>query len=295
MNSILFAHLKIALAMAIVGSSVVFGKLITSSFPVSLASELRFIIASVILILFFYYKENKMPSIPATYLLILFLQAFTGVFLFNIFMLYGLKFTTAMEAGIITSSLPAVVGVIAFLFLKEKITFKKGVGILLAVLGVLLMNVVGGETGEVTSLFGNFLVIGAVICEALFITLGKTAANKLTPLTVTTMISIIGVILFLPFAIYESFHFNFSSVGVWDWMNIIYFGVVVTVVAFLLMYQGLAKVSASSAGVLTSVLPVSSIVLSFVILQEEITLPHLLGILFIFGAICFISLNPSSK
>lgn len=297
MNPLVIAHLQIILAMAIVGSSVVFGKLITSTFPVFLASELRFIIATVILLALFYHKEKRLPSIETKYLRTLFLQALTGVFLFNLFMLYGLRYTTAVDAGIITSTLPAVVGIIAFLFLKEKLSIKKGLGILFAVSGVLLINLVGDGAGGVhsLSLMGNLLIFGAVIGEALFITLGKSVTPYINPLTITTMMSLFGLVLFLPFSIYEAVHFDFSAVGLMDWLNIIYFGVVVTVLAFLLMYQGLSKVSASSAGVLTSVLPVSSLILSAVILQETITLYHLLGMVFVFGAICFISVEPKRK
>lgn len=91
MHKNLSAYLQMTLAMAIVGSSVVAGKLIVASFPVS--------------------KREWA---------ILFLQALTGVFLFNIFLLYGVKFTGSVESGIITSTTPAMVGIISFLFLKER-------------------------------------------------------------------------------------------------------------------------------------------------------------------------------
>nr|WP_246234725.1 DMT family transporter [Bacillus aquiflavi] len=222
--------------MAIVSSSVVFGKLITSSFPVFLASELRFIISTVIFIFLLYYKEKSFPSIQLKYIIVLFLQALTDVFLFNIFMLYGLKYTSAIEAGIITSTLPAVIGVIAFIFLKEKLTIQKGFGITFAVLGVLLMNLLSeNDINGSASFFGNLLVFGAVIGEALFITLGKTVSNKLSPLTIATIINLFGLILFFPFSIYQAFHFYFSSVRILDWVNILYFGVVVTVIAFILI------------------------------------------------------------
>ena len=293
MNPSKLAYTKIALAMAIVGSSVVFGKLIISSFPVFLASELRFIIASIILIPLLLRQEKQFPYIRYKDLFILFLQALTGVFLFNVFMLYGLKFTTAIEAGIITSTLPAVIGLVSFLFLKERLTIKKGFGIIFAVLGVLLINFIGGELSNLNSLLGNFLILGAVLGETLFITFGKLVSNRLTPLTISTMMSIFGLIMFLPFSIYEAMDFDFSSVGMGDWINILYFGIVVTVFAFLLMYQGLSKVSASSAGVLTSVLPLSSITLSFLILKEEFLLTHFLGMLFVLIAIFFISKDSS--
>lgn len=289
MNPSVMAYTKIAFAMAIVGSSVVFGKLITFKFPIFLASELRFIIASIILIPLLLRKEKQFPIIRFKDLSILFLQALTGVFLFNVFMLYGLKYTTAIEAGIITSTLPAVIGLVAFLFLKERMTIKKGLGIIFAVSGVFLINLVGGEVGNNNSLLGNILIFGAVLGETLFITLGKLLSNRLAPLTISTMMSILGLIMFLPFSIYEAKDFDYSSVGIGDWLNILYFGIVVTVLAFLLMYQGLSKVPASSAGVLTSVLPLSSVILSFLILKEKFLLTHMIGMSFVLIAIFFIS------
>lgn len=200
-------------------------------------------------------------------------------------MLYGLKLTSAIEAGIVTSTLPAVIGLVSFLFLKEKLTIKKAVGIIFAVVGVLLINLFGDDVGTKNSLIGNLLIFGAVLGETLFITLGKSVSNRLTPLTISTMMSIFGLIMFLPFSIYEAQNFGFTSVGIRDWLNILYFGIVVTVLAFILMYQGLSQVSASSTGVLTSVLPVSTVILSFVILKEELTLVHLLGMFFVLAAI----------
>lgn len=123
MNEHLVPSLKIILAMIIVGSSVVVGKLIVQSFPVFLASELRFLVASIIFVPLLI-KFEGFPSISKGDLLILFLQALSGVFLFNIFMLYGLTITTAIEGGIITSTIPAVTGGLAFLSIKEKLTKK---------------------------------------------------------------------------------------------------------------------------------------------------------------------------
>ncbi|WP_113754643.1 DMT family transporter [Priestia endophytica] len=301
MKGTIIAYIQISLAMMIVGSSVVAGKLIISSFPVFLASELRFIVASLILVPLLLWKEKRFPRIERSVFGILFLQALTGVFLFNIFMLYGLKFTTAVEAGIITSTLPAVIGVIAVLFLKEKLSRTKVIGIVLAVIGVSLMSILSGGGGNVSSLFGNSLIVGSVLTEALFITLGKAISqgkaisHKVTPLTISTIMSVFGLILFLPFSIYEGMSFSFSTVDMVDWMNILYFGVVVTVLAFLLMYQGLTKVSASSAGVLTSILPLSTVLISFLILKEEILISHLLGMLFVIAAIFILSKDMSGE
>jgi drug/metabolite transporter (DMT)-like permease len=286
-NNVLYSYLKISLAMMIVGSSVVVGKLIISSFPVFLASELRFIVASIILIPLLLLKEKKV-KLHSKDLFLLFLQALTGVFLFNVFMLYGLKYTTAIEAGIITSTLPAIVGILSFLFLKERLTIRRTIGILFAVFGLVLINIIGGKPDSI-SLFGNLMIIGAVVGEALFMIIGKAVSSRLSPLLISTLMSVFGLIMFLPFSVYEALHFDFSALTALDWGYILYFGVVVTVIAFILMYQGLSKVSASSAGVFTSVLPISTLILSFFLLNEDILPIHIVGVLFVLVAIYFIT------
>lgn len=285
------AYIELTLAMVIVGSSVVIGKLIIASFPVFLASALRFGIASVVLVPLLLAKEGKNVVIGKRDWFILFLQAFTGVFLFSIFLLYGLKFTSAAEAGIITSTTPAVVGVISFLFLKEKLTFNKVVGIALAVCGVLLINVLGGvsdtERGPF-SLFGNMLIFGAVVGEALFTIFRKLSSNIISPLRTATLMSLLGLAMFSPFALYEAVQFDFSGTTILDWIPVFYYGIVVTVIAFILWFQGVMKVSASVAGVFTGIMPVSAVLLSYMILGEAFAWSHLWGGLCVLVGIGFI-------
>lgn len=110
-----------------------------------------------------------------------------------------------------------------------------------------------------SSLLSNFLIFGAVISEALFILFGKFIAQRASPLAISTIVSFFGAILFLPFSLYEGSQFEFKEVSITEWGFVLYFGLVVTVFAFILMHQGMSKVSASVAGVLTSFIPLSSI------------------------------------
>ncbi|MDL4839436.1 DMT family transporter [Aquibacillus rhizosphaerae] len=291
MNEKVLAYLKVIAAMVIVGSSVVTGKILIQTMPIFLASELRFLVASLILVPLLIFKEG-IPSLNKKDIVILFFQSFTGVFLFSIFMLYGLKFTTAMEAGLVTSTLPAMVALLAYFITKEKLTRNKIVGILTAILGVIILNISGVvhemQVGNL-KILGNLLVLGAVMGEALFIILGKSISKKISPLAITTGVSIIGVLLFLPMAIYDIIRANYSFGYVHDWLLISYFGIIVTVLAFLLMYQGIAILPATTVGILTSVLPLSTVILSFFFLREPFHYYHLIGFCLIFIAIYFTS------
>jgi drug/metabolite transporter (DMT)-like permease len=185
LNDKWIAYIELTLAMAIVGSSVVVGKLLIASFPVFLGARLRFAIASAVLLPMLIGREKGIPSITRKDWLFLFLQILTGVFLFSIFLLYGLKWTTAAESGIISSTTPAVLGLIAFLFLKERLTRNKVIGIAFTLFGIIAINLIGttasAERGT-NPLLGNLLVFGAVVGEALFTIFRKVVSEKVTPL-----------------------------------------------------------------------------------------------------------------
>ncbi len=219
MNRWIWSSGKVIVAMSIVGSSVVAGKLVVQSFPIFLANELRFLVAAIILIPL-WIKIEGFSTLNRKELVAVFLQALLGVFLFNILMLHGLSKTTAMEAGIITGTLPVCTAILSYFILKEKLTRNMGISILLAVVGAIFMNIANYSATNhySTSLLGNLFILGAVFCESLFIIIGKLISYRMSALTVSTMVSLFGVILFFPLAVAESRYFEFEEISAAEWV-----------------------------------------------------------------------------
>ncbi|EWH23133.1 DMT family transporter [Bacillus haynesii] len=287
MRNPISVYFSLALAMAIVGSSVVVGKLMVKTIPVFLSSGIRFFIAAAVLMILLFWIEKGFPALSKKDVFVLLLQSFTGVFLFSICMLYGVKLTTGMESGIITSTTPMAVGVLAFFLLKEKIEKRMAAGIVLAVIGVLAINLfgAGGQAGSSFALMGNLLIAAAVIGEAMFTLLAKLLSPHISALAISAFVSLFGFLFFLPFAVIEAVSFDFSGPGLLDWSYVLYYALIVTVLAFYLWYNGVTKVPAGVSGIFTSVLPVSAVVLSGVILKEQFTFVHLIGIVFVIAGI----------
>lgn len=292
------AHLKISAAMCIIGSFVVVNKLMIERFPVFLASEIRLLIGALFLLSILRWKERRWPRLTARDASILFMESLIGVFVFSLCLLYGLRTTSAMEAGMITSTVPAAVAIVAVLLFKEKVTKYQLCGILLAVMGASCINVLGNGSpmSDVyrSSLPGNLLVLGAVCGEAIFITLGKLVSERVSPLSISAYVASIGALLFMPGAIYESVTFPFEDVTVQDWLLLAYAGVIVTALAVLLLNQGMRNTSGGSVAVLTALMPMSSVVLAIAVLQEPFHPYHAAGIALVTGSILLIS-RPSIK
>ena len=273
--------------MAIVGSSVVVGKLAVARLPVFLLSGLRFAVAAGIMVILVALFERPLPRLRRRDVAVLALQAFAGIFAFNVLLLYGLAFTSAAEGGIVTSTTPAVAATLAVIALGERWSRASTAGAALVVLGVLVLNIAGGglATRGSSPLLGNLLVFGAVVGEGVFVVCSRVAAQRLSPLVVATAISVLGFVMFLPAAVLEMRVFPVSRLAPIDWVIVGYYGVVVTVVAFLLWARGVARVPASTASVFTGVLPVSALALSHLALGERISPWHVLAAALVAGGI----------
>ena len=77
------AYINLTLAMVIVGSSVVAGKIMVDELPVFLASTLRFILALAILIPILYLREGGLPRLSRRSWIMLGVQSLCGSFLFT--------------------------------------------------------------------------------------------------------------------------------------------------------------------------------------------------------------------
>lgn len=284
------AYLNLSLAMVLVGSSVVAGKVMVAELPIFLASAMRFVLALIILIPIVKLREGGLPRISRRSWVMMGLQSMCGSFLFTVFLLYGLTMTGPASAGVITSTTPACMGIIAWMFLGDRPSRRIGLGIGLSVLGVAVINLV--QSGDVIGsnpVFGNLLVLGAVVFESLFLLIRKTVPEPLSPLVVATIISGFGLLWFLPMGIVEAVGTDFAAITATGWLVVVYYGGFVTVLAYLFWFAGITRVSPSIAGIFTAVMPVSAIVLSALVLGESIGWQQLTGCACVLGGIVLIS------
>jgi len=287
------AYLDLALAMTIVGSSVVVAKSITGHIPIFLALSIRFMIALPSLILLC--KRNNVLSIPPKNVLFrIFLQALTGVFLFNVLLFLGLRYTTASQSGVLTGTSPAFIAILGWLVLREKLSRYDWIGIFLSVAGIMLMNTIGTSNPlawNIETLSGNALVIAAVICEAMF-TIFRKSSQEVPALSGATWVTAFALILCLPVGIYELSAFDSRSITIMHWLTLMYYGLGVSVLGYFLWFRGLEQASTAAAGILTGIMPFSAVILSAIFLGESLTIAHLAGLALVIAAIAIMTRAP---
>ena len=293
------SYFYLIMAMFLAGSSVVVGKLIVNTFPVFLSQTITLTIAVIFILPFAFLIEGNIFKIRISKkdIFYMFMQALTGMFLFRIFLLYGLKFTSAMESGIITSTNPAVLALLSLLLLKQRMDAKSWVGIAFCVLGIAIINIakVGDMTYSTNIISGNILVMLAVVGESLFTIFRKKMSFTDKPITSTMIVITFSLIMFIPMSFFELKSFKIDSVTYASMIPLFIYGIFCTAIAYICWFRGIAKVSVTTAAGFTGVMPISSVILSCVVLGEIITWQHVLGTIMVIAGIYVISFSKVKK
>lgn len=264
------SHFNLAGAMIIVGSSVVVGKIVALAMPVFLASLLRFALAVAVLWPLLR-ARGGLPKMDRHDWGLLFLLALTGQFLFTVCLLYGLRLTSALEAGVITSTSPGVIGLLAWLLFRERPGGRGLIALALTLAGLVLVNLKpGGSNSGGAALWGNLLVLAAVLGEAMFSIIAKYLRAPISPLAIAFVLSLMGLAMFLPPGLVEAWRWNWSLLTVEAGLSVVYYGLAVTVLAYILWFRGLAEVTPATAGLFTALMPVSAVGLSWLVLGETL-------------------------
>jgi drug/metabolite transporter (DMT)-like permease len=264
------SYLALAAAMAIVGAYVGFSRALVFVFPIFVLAWLRFGIAAVAMLAWLRRPATEAPLDRRTHGL-LFLESFFGNFLFSICMLFGVAHSSALAAGVIMAAIPAVVAMLSWLLLGERISLRVAAGIACAIAGIALVALARDNEGELASgsLVGSLLLLGAVTCEALYVVIGKKLSASLGPKRISALINLWGLLLVTPFALWQLPDFAYAFIPASSWALLVAYAIAASVLTVWLWMTGLKQVAASSAGVFTVFLPISAAAVGVFILGEQ--------------------------
>lgn len=261
--------------MTLVGTYIALAKPLVAAIPVFALALIRFAIAAVALAPWTRAApgERKLSRVEHGQL---FLQSFFGNFLFSICMLSGIALTTAVAAGVILATLPAVVALASWLVLREQLSHRTWLAIGLAVGGIALLQFAKApvDEGHGASLVGNLLILGGVICESVYVIAGKRLAATRAPLRISALINLWGLVLTLPFGLWQLSRFDLGRLGVGEWGMLVFYALSASLVSVWAWLTGLKHVPANQAGVFTVALPISATAIGVVFLGESFGLMH---------------------
>lgn len=242
---------------------------------------LRYGIGGFLLLLFQLQKDKRfLKAFSAKDWLFIFLLAIVGISGHTLLQAYGLLYTTAINTGWIVAVMPIFITISARLFLREPITARKMVGILIGFSGVSL--VISKGTFSLSSLrsgstFGDLLVLISALTWTAFTVGGRGFLSRFSALAAITPIIIVGCLITFPFTwmIWEwntLLHLSLSA-----WMGILFLGVLCSGLAYLFWYSALEKKDSGIVGMYLYLEPFVTLVGAYFLLGEEVRWITLMG------------------
>lgn len=286
MNDRMRGYGCLAAAMVLVGSTVVASKIIGTGLPPFTATALRFAVALPCFALLMALTGARLPRLDRRDWLLLAAQAIAGSVGYTALLIAGLQRASAVDGGIVLGTLPLVSAAIAILLLGERPGKATLAAIAAAGFGVWLMARHAAAAQGGSSLAGNALVLGAVVCEGLFILLNKRLR---VPLALSTVMAAFGLAFSAIASIAEAPWTlplplpALAAVG--------YYALVPTVGGFLLWYAGAARVQGAEAALFTALAPASAVALAAGLLDEPLAARQVAGMACVLGAVVLLGVG----
>lgn len=213
--------------------------------------------------------------------------------LYFIFETLALEYTSAAQAGMITSMLPIMIAVSALIFLGERSNAKQWFGLGLAVFGVMLMSVFSEENAHATNApLGNFLEFLAMCTAAGYTLITKKLVARYSAFVITAIQCLIGTLFFLPLALNSP---NVGELSLESILCVFYLGIIVSIGAYGLYNYSLGFVNATVAGAYINLIPISALLIAWLYLDEALNFIQYSAIALIFVGVYLSRELPSTS
>jgi drug/metabolite transporter (DMT)-like permease len=206
------------------------------------------------------------------------------------FYFYALKFTSVTTAVILLYTYPALVTLLAAVFLKERLDWLKGVVLILTFVGCFAVAQ-GYDSATLTlNLKGVLLGLGAGLTAAIYSLFGKKALQRHNSWTTVCYAFGFGALFLLflrpPQAI-------LSTAYPWQaWMAILALAWFPTLLAYALFMASMRYIEASKASITATLEPVVASLLAYFFLNETIEWPQLVGVGLVLAGIIALQFSP---
>lgn len=211
----------------------------------------------------------------------------TGITLFNSLVYTGLHSTTASNALLMNSFIPVIILMISALFYGQKLNSFQIIGLAISCFGVFTIILAGSWHNLLALEFshGDLIVFLAIICLALYTLWLKKLPKDLNRIGLLSAQMIIGVVILLPFFLWETAQGMHNTWTLGSVSGLIYVGIFASVVAYFLFMVGVSQVGPERAGVFMHLIPVFGAILSVLFLGESLHTYHAIGMAAIFAGL----------
>ena len=273
------AYLFLVVNMALWGGALVVARGVHEIAPPFALTFWRWAVAVVILLPIIWRRLPREIPLAA--------EARRSVFLICGYMAVGtmlsvlaVNYTTAINATVINGTQPAVTALATLVVLREHLSIRQALGIASAFLGMIVMisQASFGVLVQMNINMGDLIMLGAVICWSSYAVELHRGTHLPSPEVLLFLIACAGVVVGLPFYVYEEIFLRQFRPTSGSLAAIIYLGLGSTVLAVYLWNSAIRSVGANRASAFLNLIPLFGAGLAVAFLGERLFGYHVIGV-----------------
>ena len=212
-----------------------------------------------------------------------------GHFVYQLLFMAGVARTSVANSSLVFGCTPVTVALLSSSLGHERITPARWAAVALSLTGIYL--VVGQANQRGASLFGDLLILGAMLCWATYTVGSRSLLTRHSPLVVTGSTMTIGSALYVPFGVPSLARLDWAGVSWWAWVLLAYSAVFALVVAYLIWYTAVQRVGNSRTSIYSNVVPLVAMAVAAVVLGEPFTARKMVGAIAILASVALTRLE----
>lgn len=273
-------YLRLVCTPAIWGGTFIAGRVVSEHLPAATAAFLRYAFAVVTLLVVVQFSQGlrALTRITRRQLVGTMALGATGIFAYNLLFFSALALLPASRTSLIVALNPIVTILVAVLFMGERLSGIRWLGVMLALAGVWTV-VTHGDLAQIMQSVGRgeLLMFGAVCAWAAYTLLGRRVLQGLSPLLCTLWASLWGMLFLGLLALGDIPDLRAPAFTPGVWLSLAFLGMLGTAVAFVWYYEGISKLGAARTVMFSNLVPVFAVLLSWLILSEPVSASLLVG------------------
>jgi drug/metabolite transporter (DMT)-like permease len=267
---------SLAFVVFIWGTNYTVVKEALNTFPPMAFMALRFGLAAAAMAVVLHLREGWKP-LPRATLLKLVVLGLVGNTLYQLCFMMGMARTTAANSGMLTAGTPVVTALLGAALGVDRLRRPLAMGLMLAVPGMLLIVGSRGPELDASTRQGDFLILGASLCWAIYTVGIRSLGTELSALRITALTMITGAPWVVLMGLPSVMDLKFESIGPGAWSGMVYSALIPLVLAYVLWNRSVQAVGSSRTAIYNSGMPVVAALTAWLVRGERPTWMQAVG------------------
>lgn len=210
--------------------------------------------------------------------------ALVGHVLYQLCFIGGLARTSVANSALILAMTPVAIAAINVIRGYEHVGIWHWLGALLSIGGIYLV-VRRGASFAAGHLVGDLLMVGGVLCWAVYTVGAGRLMERHSPLGVTGVSMAIGTVVYAAIAVPAMRTVNWSGVSTTTWVSLVYSAVFAIVIAYMIWYTAVQKLGGTRTSVYSNLVPIVALAVAVFWRGEPLGAAKLGGAALVLGGV----------